>query len=171
MDFQSNVGKGYFQMSTEITQVEEYKEHPLEEAFGIESGTTLTTHTERSTELVTAPQYDDKDSEIEDQFQEVYDAAMAAFSDQVAETEIAEGRYKARNMEVGVQLLSTALTAAKEKATQKQNKDKNEIDNKKIEGKGGLTQNNVFVGSHADLMKTVLNKTQKAPIEHEGDDS
>ncbi len=157
-------------MSTKTIEVEEYREHPLEEAFGIEPGTTLTTHTERTTELITTEQYDDKDTEIEDQFQEVYDAAMAAFSDQVAEVEITEGRYKARNMEVGVQLLTAALHAAKEKATQKQNKDKNDIDNKKLQGKGRLTQNNVFVGSHADLMKAVLNKTRNAPIEHDIED-
>jgi len=157
-------------MSTEIKEVEEFKPHPLEEAFGIESGTTLTTHTERTTELIESPTYDDKDVEIEDQFQEVYDAAMAAFGDQIAEAEVVEGRYKARNMEVGVQLLNAALSAAKEKSVQKQNKDKNNIDLKKVQGKSGLTQNNVFVGSHAELMKQVLNKTTHAVIEQEPDD-
>ncbi len=157
-------------MSTEIKEVDGYTAHPLEEAFGIESGTTLTTHIERTTELVEAPEYDAKDTEIEDQFQEVYDAAMAAFGDQIAEAEVVEGRYKARNMEVGVQLLNAALSAAKEKSHQKQSKDKNTIELKKAQGKGGLTQNNVFVGSHAELMKEVLNKSQKAPIEHELDE-
>ncbi len=157
-------------MSTEIKEVDGYTVHPLEEAFGIESGTTLTTHVERTTELVEAPTYDDKDSEIEEQFQEIYDAAMSAFGDQIAEAEVVEGRYKARNMEVGVQLLNAALSAAKEKSTQKQNKDKNDIEIKKTQGKGGITQNNVFVGSHAELMKEVLHKSQNAPIEHDPDE-
>lgn len=157
-------------MSTEITEVEEFNTHPLEDAFGIEAGTTLTTHTERTTELVEVPTYDKKDVEIEDQFQEIYDAAMAAFGDQIAEAEVVEGRYKARNMEVGVQLLNAALSAAKEKSTQKQNKDKNNIDLKKAQGKAGLTQNNVFVGSHAELMKQVLNKSAHAVIDQEPDE-
>ena len=114
--------------NTTRTEIESLMEHPLEEAFDIEPGTTLTTKTERSTELAVTEQYDEKDREIEDQFQEIYDAAMAAFEDQCAEAEVVEGKYKARNMEVATQLLNSALHAAKEKASQKKEKDKTKED-------------------------------------------
>ena len=140
-------------MSTNRTEVETLMEHPLEEAFDIEPGTTITTKTERTTELVAAEQYDDKDVEIEEQFQEIYDAAMAAFDDQVAEAEVVEGKYKARNMEVATQLLTAALHAAKEKSNQKKEKDKNDIARNKTTKK--VTNNNVFYGSHQELLDQI----------------
>ena len=140
-------------MSTHRTEIETLMEHPLEEAFDIEPGTTITTKTERSTELATTEQYDEKDEEIEGQFQEIYDAAMAAFEDQCAEAEVVEGKYKARNMEVATQLLNSALHAAKEKAGQKKEKDKNDIARNKTTNK--VTNNNVFMGSHQELMDQI----------------
>lgn len=144
-------------MSSEIKEVETMVEHPLEDAFDIEPGTTMTVHTERTTDMVETDQYDNKDDEIDEQFQEIYDRAMAAFEDQVAEAEVVEGKYKARNMEVGVQLLTAALHAAKEKSNQKQHKDKLDVAKKKATGTTN-TQNNVFVGSHKDIIDRLLNK-------------
>ena len=141
-------------MSTHRTEIETLMEHPLEEAFDIEPCTTITTKTERSTELAVTEQYDEKDEEIEGQFQEIYDAAFAAFEDQVAEAEVVEGKYKARNMEVATQLLNAALNAAKEKAGQKKEKDKNDIaKNKATSNK--VTNNNVFMGSHQELLDNI----------------
>jgi len=144
-------------MSTEIKTIETLVEHPLEDAFDIEPGTTVSVHTERSSEMVATDQYDNKDDEIDEQFQEIYDRAMAAFEDQVAEAEVVEGKYKARNMEVGVQLLTAALHAAKEKSNQKQHKDKLDVAKKKVSGQTN-TQNNVFVGSHKDIIDRLLAK-------------
>ncbi|GAG84806.1 unnamed protein product, partial [marine sediment metagenome] len=48
---------------------------PIEEVLDIEGGTTLVPHIERSTELTVIEEYDEKDSEIEGQLQEVYDVA------------------------------------------------------------------------------------------------
>ena len=135
------------------TEIETLMEHPLEETLGIEPGTTITTKTERSTELATTEQYDEKDEEIEGQLQEIYDAAMAGFEDQCAEAEVVEGKYKARNMEVATQLLNSALHAVKEKANQKKEKDKNDISRNKITKK--VTNNNVFMGSHQELMDQI----------------
>ena len=155
-------------MSSESKEVETLIEHPLEETFDIEPGTTIATKTERSTELATTELYDDKDKEIEDQFQEIYDAAMAAFEDQIAEAELVEGKYKARNVEVGVQLLNAALSAAKEKSGQKQHKDKTVIANKKASGNGSGTQNNFFMGSHAEMME-IMKSSQEKVIDPEED--
>ena len=141
-------------MSTHKIEIETLMEHPLEETLGIEPCTTLTTKTERSTELAVTEQYDEKDEEIEGQFQEIYDAAMAAFEDQCSEAEVVEGKYKARNMEVATQLLNSALHAAKEKANQKKEKDKNDIARHKTKATK-VTNNNVFMGSHQELLDSI----------------
>jgi len=144
-------------MTTDTTEVEMIIEHPLEEIFDIESGTTLIPRTEKTTELVAGEEYDDKDKEIEDQFQEVYDHALSAFEDQVAEAEVIEGKYKARNMEVGVQLLNTALAAAKEKSSLKQHKDKTALAKGKLTGKT-VNHNNLIIADRNELLKTLMNK-------------
>jgi len=146
-------------MSTETKEVEVIVDHPLEDIFDIEPGTTLIPRTEKSTELVVAEEYDDKDKEIEDQFQQIYDAALAAFEDQLAESEVIEGKYKARNMEVGVQLLNTALTAAKEKSNMKQHKDKTAVDKGKLKGKT-VNHNNLIIADRNDILKTLAGKTE-----------
>lgn len=81
--------------------------------------------------------YDAKDVEIEDQFQDVYDKAMEAFEVHVEEAKDIEGKYLARNSEVANQLLSTALNAAKEKANLKQHSDNLKV--KKSQGSGSGT--------------------------------
>lgn len=108
------------------TKVVKQTGHPLEDIFGLPSGTTEVTVIQRNTQLVEHSDFDDKDSEIEEQFQEVYDVAMSTFENQVEMLERAETdpKYVARQMEVAAQFLNTALAAAKEKANLKTTKDK-----------------------------------------------
>jgi len=109
----------------DIAMVEKIISHPCEDVFDIESGTTVMSVPEpRSTELVQSQTYDDKDAEIEEQYQEIYDKAMDAFDDIQNDMEGIEGKFKARNNEVGVQFLNAALNAAKEKSRMKEHKDK-----------------------------------------------
>jgi len=143
-------------MSTDTKEIEVPIDHPLEEIFDIEAGTTLIPRTEKETDLAEAEEYDEKDNEIEDQFQEVYDAALAAFEDQVAEAELVEGKYKARNMEVGAQLLNTALAAAKEKSNMKQHKDKNAVAKGKLGAK--TTNNTLIVADRNEILRAMSNK-------------
>ena len=143
-------------MSSETKEIEVSIEHPLEEVFDIEPGTTVIPKTEKTTELVSTEEYDNKDKEIEEQFQEIYDAALSAFEDQVAEAEVVEGKYKARNMEVATQLLNTALAAAKEKASLKQHKDKTAISKGKLGAK--TVNNNLIVADRNDILKSLINK-------------
>ncbi|MNC16470.1 hypothetical protein D3C75_643250 [compost metagenome] len=100
--------------------------HPLEDIFGLPTGTTEVTVIQRKTELVAHNDFDQKDSEIEEQFQEVYDVAMSTFENQVEMLERAETdpKYIARQMEVAAQFLNTALSAANAKASLKAQKDK-----------------------------------------------
>lgn len=128
--------------------------HPMEDVFDIEEGTTIVTREERETEIVCDETYDDKDNEIEEQIQEVYDAAMGAFESQCDEAELVEGKYKARNAEVAVQFLSAALSAAKEKRSMKEHKDKHLIASGKVKGAGpGVTNNNLIVADRNELLR------------------
>ena len=123
-------------------------EHPLEEMFGIASGTTEveTVHLQ-TTEMATVELYDDKDREIEEQFQEVYDAAMTSFADQAGLLLAADPKYSARNMEVANSYLNTALAAAKEKANLKLGKEKNATSG------GPKTVNNNLIMDRNELLK------------------
>lgn len=100
--------------------------HPLEDIFDLPTGTTEVTVIQRQTELVAHADFDHKDCEIEEQFQEVYDVAMSTFENQVEMLERAETdpKYIARQMEVAAQFLNTALSAANAKASLKATKDK-----------------------------------------------
>ena len=129
--------------------------HPCEEVFDIEPGTTeLIAEPPRQTELVQGFAYDEKDKEIEENYQEIFDRAMDTFDDIQRDVEGLEGKYKARNHEVGAQFLNAALNAAKEKQRIKEHKDK------LTSGSGGAaaagatnnTQINVAT-STADLVK------------------
>jgi hypothetical protein len=128
-------------------------EHPLEEMFGIESGTTeMCVETAHSGELITSDSYDEKDREIEEQFQEVYDAAMTSFADQAGLLLQSDPKYSARNMEVANAFLNTALSAAKEKAVMKAGKDKNSRES------GPKTVNNNLIMDRNDLLRMLRDK-------------
>ncbi len=135
--------------------------HPCEEVFDIEEGSTILTVQEpRSTELVQSNNYDNKDSEIEEQYQEVYDKAMDAFDDIQNDMEGIEGKFKARNNEVGVQFLNSALSAAKEKSRMKEHKDKlNTGTGGSAEGIVNNTQINV---STSDIIKMLAARRDPA---------
>lgn len=123
-------------------------EHPLEELFNIESGTTeIVVEQVQTAELVPVETYDDKDREIEGQFQEVYDAAMTSFADQAGLLMQSDPKYSARNMEVANAFLNTALAAAKEKAALKLGKEKN------ISQAGPKTVNNNLIMDRNELLK------------------
>jgi hypothetical protein len=121
---------------------------PLEDIFNIEAGTTIVEYEETvGTDLVETEAYDDKDNEIESQFQEIYDKALDAYTDQIAQNETLEGKYVARNSEVAAQFLNTALNAVKEKSNVKIQKDKlvkkSAIGN--VDGDVNLYQNNMVL--------------------------
>lgn len=136
-------------------------EHPLEKLFNIEPGTTLVEPEESivTGELVDSEMYDAKDKEVEGQFQEIYDKAVSAFDEQSTVGDFLEGKYKARNAEIAVQFLNTALAAAKEKANLKQHKDKL-ISNDKG-GSGKTVNNNLIVTDRNEILKLLNGKDKK----------
>ncbi len=147
---------------TQITFEE--TDHPLEDILDIEPGTTIVPKVEHVPTILTPmEEYDAKDNEIESQFQEVYDAAMTAFetaSDSVAQI---EPKYRARNEEVAVQYLNTALSAARDKAHVKQHKDK--VHNNKVKASGHKTVNNKhIVGNRNEILKTLMDLKDVTPV-------
>lgn len=137
---------------TEYEKKEAPMEHPLEEVFDIEEGTTMTEYTEAVPMEALKPQtYDEKDGEIEDQLQEIYESAMGQFETQSEESRNVEGKYKARNGEVAIQALNTALHAVRTKAEVKAGKDKLVV---KQQGSGPKTLNqNLVVADRNELLK------------------
>ena len=154
-------------MSTKKTETEKEIAHPLEEIFDIEECTTVVPYTEVKTDLVPYEPYDEKDNELESQLQDLYDLALEAFENQQEEQETIDPKYKARNAEVAVQYLKTALEATREKRMMKEHKDK--VDSKKETGPG--TVNNNLIMSHSDMMKLIRErKAEDEALEGEYED-
>lgn len=108
-----------------ITTTDKLIEHPLEEVFGIESGTTMVEYREVLPEKpVEMPNYDDKDDEIEMKLEEIYSVSMGQVTLVADEMERVEGKYKARIGEVTATMLNVALGAVREKRMMKEHKDK-----------------------------------------------
>jgi len=143
-------------MSTKKTETEKEILHPLEQVFDIEENTTIVPYTERKTDLVRHEPYDEKDDELEEQLQELYDVALEAFEMQQEESDVIDPKYRARNAEVAVQYLKTALEAVREKRQLKEHKDK--IVTKQTAG--GTVNNNIVV-SHNDLLDAINDAVDK----------
>lgn len=148
-------------MSDEKETLTKEVEHPLEDFLDIEPGTTVVEYKETvPAELVVHSDYDPKDVEIEDQFQEVYEKAMDAFDDQSDITDQVEGKFAARNAEVAAQFLNTALNAAKEKSGMKSHKDK--LDVSKIRaGAPGTVNQSLIVADRNDILKALMGETEE----------
>lgn len=116
--------------------------HPLEEFFNIEPASTEVTKIVRKTELDVYDEFDDKDTELENTFQEVYDAAMSGYDNLQDMIDIADTKFTARLSEVSVQHLNTALAAASKRAQLKENKDKLNL---KARSNTSKTQNNLII--------------------------
>ncbi len=149
-------------MSTKtITTKIETTKHPLEDFFNIAPNSTEIVKVERKAELVEYEKYDNKDKELEEDFQEVYDKAMEGFEvlqDQVNEI---DPKYVARVSEVAIQHLNTALNAASKKAELKQTKDKLEIAKTKA-ATGSLVQNNTLIVDRNVLVRHLREMNNKS---------
>ena len=148
----------------EFKKIKKKESHPLEDFFNMEEGNLPVEYEEVvPVPAVTTEDYDAKDSEIEDQIQDVYEAAMEQYRNTAADASKVEGRYKARNSEVAIQALNTALSAIKTRADIKGGKDKMNIQKGKIKsGPKELTQTNIkeltIVTDRNDLLKALEDK-------------
>ena len=135
------------------------KSNPLEDALGIESGSTeVDVYHREPTELVEHEEYDEKDDEIEANFQDVYDNAMEGHDVLVDEMDDADSKDKAKLAELAVKHLGVALDASKAKAALKQHKDKlKEAKNKSKNN--SKTVNNIIIDRN-ELLKQIMGATQ-----------
>lgn len=140
-----------------VTEVIEIVDHPLEEFFGIEPGTTEVVKYEQKTELVKSEDYDAKDNELEENFQDIQDKAMGAYETLAESIEDIEPKYASRAYEVANQLLNTALAAADRKADLKKHKDKVVIAQSKSAGK--VSNNTIIIDTNA-----LIEQIRKAKI-------
>lgn len=124
----------------------------LEDMFDLMPGTTTKDIVVVDEQPTLKPnEYDEKDGEIDEQFQEVYNKALAAFEFQMerADSTDIDPKYVARMHEVAAGYLGTALAAAKEKASLKSGKDKIMAISKKA---AAITTNNTVIMTHADAI-------------------
>lgn len=141
-----------------IRKIEEIKkliDHPLEEFLNIEPASTEVVKYQRKTELTPYQEFDDKDTEIEESYQEIYDAAMTGYDNLQEMIDTADTKFAARLGEVSVQHLNVALAAAGKKAHLKENKDK--LLARAKAGPAGKTTNNiVLVEDRNELLRRLM---------------
>lgn len=147
--------------------IEKLTTHPVEDLFNIEAGSTAIVITEpRETDLVVHNTYDDKDCEIETQFQEIFNRAMDAFDDSQSDNDQIPVEFKARNVEVSVMMLNAALSAAKEKANLKKHKDQVQLKTGPTSVIDNSTVNNTLMNvSTSDLIKQLAK--EQSPINNQ----
>lgn len=157
-------------MSTEKPQlnVDNNFIHPCETLFNIEPGSTqlIDVDNEREKkhiELVDCDQYDEKDKELEQTFQDIHDAAMDAFDELQSNVESTPRANRSSIYETSALLLNTALNAAKEKAGIKQYKDK--LSSKQKTPQSINNTQNIIAISPAELVKMMCE--QQSPLNND----
>lgn len=154
---------------------ENLKKHPLEDIFNIEPGSTYDiARIDDDNEMIAVPeqavaptyQDDAEDKDINEKIESIFEAAMDAYENQTALTEIVEPRYAARNAEVAAQYLNTALNATALKARTKNDKRRSSqfvpFNNTNISG------SNVVVASRNEILEMLRNKNKEATNQMEG---
>lgn len=148
-------------------------EDPLDELFGIDPSSRdqqggMVEYDQVSEQEIAemqapteTPEKDVEDSEIEKKIDEVYDAAMTTFQNQMAYTEVIEPRYAARNAEVAASYLNIALSAANSRAKIKIERKRT---NAFIPGMGGKVTNNTIVATREEIMRMISVDAETKPI-------
>lgn len=143
-------------METKIVEVA--YEHPAEQIFDLEPGSTIVDQVVTTSAPTEQPiQYDDKDQEINDQLQQVFDAAFGAFEAQRLATEGMNPQFQNRALEVASTFLNTALAAVNSKSQFKQAKDKIV----KPSGNVNNTTNNLIM-DRDDMLKMLMAQQKNA---------
>lgn len=139
-----------------VEKVVETIEHSFENVLGVPSGTTEIEKTRVVSEPTQPDEYDTKDNEIEEDLVEIQDKALELHEHLVDEIEDADPSKRARLAEVADQVLNTALSSLDKRRSLKQHKDILKQKDRAIDkkgGPGGTTQNNLFIGSHDEVLE------------------
>lgn len=140
-----------------IDEIIKMVNHPLEDHFDIEKGSTELVITERNTELEKYESYDNKDSEIEIGYQEIADKALDMVDLIKNQLPTAEPKFLARLTEVAGQQLNVALSAINHKAKLKTQKDNLEFRKNSKSPTGSTTINNTIHMDRNELIRTLSN--------------
>lgn len=134
--------------------------HPMEEVFNMEPGTTVVEYTEAMpTTIVLAPNYDEKDNEIEQKLEDIYASAMDNVSVISDTIETVEGKYKARVAEVTAAMLNVALGAVNAKANIKKHKDNLAVEMLHPDAPHTVN-NNLVVTDRNELLKMLMKQAE-----------
>jgi hypothetical protein len=148
--------------SRKIEKVTEKIGHAFEDVLGVPPNTTEVSKTRVTSELAVSPDYDEKDSEIEEDIVDIQDKALELFEYLVEEMDGTEQSKRARLAEVAGQLLNTALSATEKRRVIKQHIDILKQKDRVLSNKGGGTTNNIaFIGSLEEALELVDTKSEK----------
>lgn len=145
------------------------KNHPLENAFNMDSGTMDFSVFSDSNDLMASPdiqapvpyQEDEEDLQIKQDIDKVFTTAMDAYANQAELSEIVEPRFAARNAEVAGSFLSTALNAISLKAKIKENKIKRNQTALPTSGPN-ISNSNVIVADRNSILDMIKQKKENA---------
>lgn len=147
-----------------VTEVIKQPNH-LEELFGVPSGSTEVTVTKKVTETEVIEFYDEKDEEIDKQFDMVKDMAQYTFETIQDSIRDVDPKFSARLHEVSGGYLSIMLDSIKNKAKLKIEKDKL-VAKKTAPSKVHQTTNNTIISNTSDIIESLKNGKLK-PIDGE----
>lgn len=151
-------------MSSKKKEIEIPTNHPMENVLGIEEGSTMLPKTIVDGDVVDHRTYDEKDNEIDSQFQEIYNLALTAFEDQQEAAEVIDPKYKARTTEVAAQYLNTALNAANSKLQLKSLKEKLEVSKARL-GDASTINNNLIVTDREAILRMLDEESNKDALD------
>jgi hypothetical protein len=125
-------------------------EHPLEDIFGIEKGTTdLPIPQIETTEEVEGDDEDDR--VIKQQLNTIYNAALETYQNQYELSQLADPKFAARSAEVGAQFLKIALDAVQGRISNKKTK--------QVTQKTSNVTNNNLIMNRNDLLNMLKDGT------------
>jgi hypothetical protein len=149
--------------NTTIKTVTKTTTNSLEDFFNIESGSTeIEKKIVETTNLVETEVYDEKDSEIERDFQEIADMAKTGFENLMDMVDVSDKKTVARLSEVANQYLNTALNAVESKAKLKLNKEK-----LKTAKNSSKTTNNLII-TREELLKKLIGDNSNSTANEDG---
>lgn len=143
-----------------LDKIKQLTSHPLEDVLGIEENTTEVIRYERNTELLEYDPFDDKEKEIEKQYQEIADLAINSYKKLDEITENADTKLVARLTEVKMQSLNMALGALEKRARLKETKDRAIAKADAVKQKGNTTNQAVFIMDRNQMLSMMRDKLE-----------
>lgn len=142
-----------------IDKIVKMGDHPLEKFFDIEENTTEIVEYKSKIELEEYDDYDNKDKELENDYQIIMERALDLadiLKEQIESNQ--EPKYLARLAEVTAQQYNVALNAADKKAKLKDNKDKL---NQKKSTSVNNTYNQTVVMDRNSMLDAIMGRSHK----------